>query len=154
MSDALDARMAGLRKRLQRRRFLVFRLPGIVAAGALLAVAGVYLVQANLLESQVKADYQKTWCETFGAGQYSAKSKEAWFEFIERNRQYLESRDGLMVEDPRSGESYVGLEYELQMFNVFNIGASESVGFIFSGPHDELGSGKNEFGKGVPLPCS
>jgi hypothetical protein len=153
VTDAMDARMAGVRRRLQRRRFALARLPWIVAAGALLAVTGVLLVQDNMLESQVKADYQKTWCESFGAGDYSAFSKQAWFDFIDRNRQYLESRDRLMVEDPRSGQSYVGLERELQMLNVFTIGAAESVGFTFAGPHDELASGKNEFGKAVPLPC-
>jgi hypothetical protein len=154
VTDSLDARMAGLRRRLQRRRFLVLRLPGMVAAGAVLAVAGIYLVQAALLESQVKADYQKTWCETFGIGKYSVESREAWYEFIDRNRQYLESRDSLMYEDGASGERYVGLEYELQMINVFSRDAAELVPFAFSGPHSELASGKNEFGKEVPLPCS
>ena len=154
MTDPLDARMAGLRRRLQRRRFLVLRLPGMVVAVAVLAVAGIYLVQATLLESQVKADYQKTWCETFGIGKYSAESREAWYEFIDRNRQFLESRDNLIYEDGASGERYVGLEFELQMINVFAPDAAELVPSVFSGPHRELASGKNEFGKAVPLPCS
>ena len=153
MTDSLDARMAGLRRRLQRRGFALSRLPWIVAAGALLAVTGVYFVQATLLEFQVKADYQKTWCETFGIGKYSVESREAWYAFIDRNRQYLESRDNLMYSRP-SGERYVGLEDELQWINVFAPDAAESVPFLFSGPHSELASGKNEFGKAVPLPCS
>ena len=153
MTEDLEARMAGLRRRLQRRRLLVLWLPGVFAAAGVVAGAGVYVLQASLLESQVKADYQETWCETFGASKYSAESHAAWFEFIDRNREYLQSRESLLVEDPRSGAFYLGLEYELQMLNVFTQGAAESVGFIFAGPHDELGSGKNEFGKGVPLPC-
>ncbi len=153
VTDALDARMAGLRRSLQRRRFALFRLSWIMAAGALLAVAGGYLLQAYLLESQVKADYQETWCETFGAGKYNAESREAWYEFIDRNRQYLESRDSLMYEDGASGERYVGLEFELQMVNVFAKEAAESVPLVFSGAHAELASGKNEFGKAVPQPC-
>jgi hypothetical protein len=146
--------MAGLRRRLQRRRFALSRLPGIVVAGAALVVTGLYFVQANMLEAKAEADYQKTWCETFGANEYSAESKQAWFEFIDRNRQYLESRGSLMQEDAGSGEPYLGLEFELQNFNVFDKAAPEWIPLIFSGTHDQLASGKNEFGKAVPLPCS
>jgi hypothetical protein len=149
----MNARMASLRKSLKRRRFAVARLPWIVAAGASLALTGAYLVQANMLEAQVKADYQETWCETFGASKYNAESKQAWFDFIDRNRQYLESRDILMQEDGGSGERYLGLEFELQNFNVFAMAAPEWVPLLFSGAHDELASGKNEFGKAAPLPC-
>lgn len=154
VTDSLDARMAGLRRRLQRRRFALARLPWIVAAGASLVVTGLYFVQASTLEAKAEADYQKTWCETFGANKYSAESKQAWFEFIDRNRQYLESRGSLMQEDPGSGEPYLGLEFELQSLNVFAKAAPEWIPLIFSGTHDELAGGKNEFGKAVPLPCS
>lgn len=153
MTDALDARMAGLRKSLKRRRFALAWLPWIVAAGTSLAVAGLYLVQANALEAKAEADYQKTWCETFGANKYSAESKQAWFEFIDRNRQYLESRDRLMQEDAGSGERYLGLEFELQTLNVFDQAAPAWIPLVFSSAHDELASGRNEFGKAVPLPC-
>jgi hypothetical protein len=154
VTDSLDARMAGLRRRLQRRRFALARLPWIVAAGASLVVTGLYFVQASTLEAKAEADYQKTWCETFGANKYSAESKQAWFEFIDRNRQYLESRGSLMQEDAGSGEPYLGLEFELQNFNVFDKAAPEWIPLVFSPAHDELASGKNEFGKAVPLPCS
>lgn len=154
MTEALEGRMAGLRRRLLRRRLLLLWLPAVFVGAGVLAGVGVYFVQASRLETQVKADYQETWCETFGARKYSAESHAAWFEFIDRNREYLQSRESLLVEDPRSGAFYLGLERELQMLNVFTQGASESVGYIFSGVHDELASGKNEFGKAVPLPCS
>jgi hypothetical protein len=154
MTDAVDARMASLRKSLKRRRFALAWLPWIVVAAASLPVTGVYLVQANMLEAQVKADYQETWCETFGASKYNAESKQAWFDFIDRNRQYLESRPVLMHEDGGSGERYLGLEFELQTLNVFDKAAPGWIPLVFSWAHDELASGKNEFGKAVPLPCS
>jgi len=97
MTDLHESKTS-LSKRLRRRR--VFLSSGIgVAIFGVLGFLGFQSLQATQAEraalAEVQADYQETWCATFGAESFDTTVFDSWYAFVDRNRGFLEPREEL-----------------------------------------------------------
>jgi hypothetical protein len=110
----------------------------------------------------VQDDYQATWCQTFGKSSFDIAVFDEWFSFLDRNREFLEARPGMMTTDGDTGEQQSVLEWHLDWaYDAFVTNGPIpnfeqqiwEVTNIFAVTEDLLAQGENEFGKAVPLPC-
>ena len=166
MSNSNEKRES-LSRNLRQRKVLA--LAGVVAL--ILAIVGFFAFQtiseriaANEELAKVKDDYQATWCATFGADSYDTSVFETWYGFVDRNREFLESKEELKVTDGATGEVGLILEWELDWnYDIFVTNGPQPdfetamvdlAPSIFWSTDELLALGVNEFGKPIPLPCN
>lgn len=156
-----------LSRNLRQRRVLSFSTVGLIVLGAL----GVFAVQAisqrnaaNAAFGEVQGDYRATWCETFGSPSFGITAIDTWYDFIERNREFLESNQELMVTDNATGEVSLDLEYQLDwleeyygadgMQSYFSSDIGPMAPDIFWSTHQFFVKETNELGSPLPIACN
>jgi len=153
----------GIRTRRFTRRFFVLAIAAVVGLGGptfwWLSAEAEDRAELQLVQN----DYQATWCRTFGKSSFDAAVFDEWYEFVDRNREYLEAQPELMGTFPDTGERKLILKDKLDWIS--DVFASNDtgpdfelvfsqIGFdLFYVTEDLLAQGENEFGKAVPLPC-
>ena len=163
MNEEPRHKSAQLARKLRWRQYLVVILPILLILTITGGTVIYFKVQAERYLTTVKSDYQETWCKTYGIGDYSLESTREWEAFIERHREFLDSKESLHYIDPLTGERVFLFERNLKNLEFLgqnegsytrSLYARETVEYSFNdGLNDELASGKNEFGKSVPLAC-
>ena len=157
MNEEARNRSAQLARKLRWRQYLVVILPILLILTITGGTVIYFKVQAERYLSAVKSDYQETWCKTYGIGDYSLESTVKWEAFIERHREFLDSKESLASPDPLTGERVIWFESSLKNNELVDRRDSDyakgNVLYIFSDLDNELASGKNEFGKSVRLVC-
>lgn len=166
MSEQSEIKTA-LSKQLRRKRVFLFSGIGTAVLGVLgfIGLQAFQSVQAeNAALAEVQADYQETWCSTFGAESFDTSVFDTWYAFVDRNRDFLQSKEQLQVTDGATGEVGLIIEWELDWnYDIFvtngpqpDFGSAmlELAPSIFWSTDELLALGVNEFGKPVPLPCN